>query len=315
MPNVIRVQLYHHQGMKPRKPEFQLKAQPTPEVNIHDDAQAVTLTSGRLTVHVEKQNDWQIDFKDGDRLITRSGWRGMGFVDTEDAAYQHGRYIHDQLALGVGEYVYGLGERFTPFVKNGQVVDIWNEDGGTSSEQAYKNIPFYLTNRGYGVLVNHPERVSFEIASEKVQRVQFSVPGEVLDALLKRGLEHHLALTYGDHVDVLEKLAQLRQSGDDFLLTRPVGTFSTHHPAVGKRRRHLLDPSWRWFAVCIGEQHEFGGAVVDPAVRFGRVLQILDVQPQFMRLHRDPQEPVDNQVVQNRNIKPAIGRRLVRQAL
>ncbi len=61
------------------------------------------------------------------------------------------------------------------------MVDIWNEDGGTSSEQAYKNIPFYLTNRGYGVFVNQPERVSFEVGSEKVERVQFSVPGETLD--------------------------------------------------------------------------------------------------------------------------------------
>lgn len=42
--------------------------------------------------------------------------------------------------------------------------------------------------------------------------VRFDRPaGEVLDALLKRGLEHHLALTYGDHVDVLEKLAQLAE--------------------------------------------------------------------------------------------------------
>jgi alpha-D-xyloside xylohydrolase len=64
-----------------------------------------------------------------------------------------------------------LGERFTPLVKNGQVVDrptlrgAWNEDGGTSSEWSYKNVPFYLTNRGYGVFVNHPERVSLEVAS------------------------------------------------------------------------------------------------------------------------------------------------------
>jgi alpha-D-xyloside xylohydrolase len=61
------------------------------------------------------------------------------------------------------------------------VIDLWNEDGGTSSEQAYKNIPFYLTNRGYGVFVNHPEQVSFEVASEKVERIQFSVPGESLE--------------------------------------------------------------------------------------------------------------------------------------
>lgn len=51
-------------------------------------------------------------------------------------------FILEQLAIDVGEYIYGLGERFTPFVKNGQVVDMWNEDGGTASEIAYKNIPF-----------------------------------------------------------------------------------------------------------------------------------------------------------------------------
>ena len=60
-------------------------------------------------------------------------------------------------------------------------MDIWNADGGTSSEQAYKNVPFYLTNRGYGVFVNDPGRVSFEVGSEVVSRVQFSVPGETLE--------------------------------------------------------------------------------------------------------------------------------------
>jgi alpha-D-xyloside xylohydrolase len=81
------------------------------------------------------------------------------------------------------------------------VVDLWNEDGGTSSEQAYKNIPFYLTNRGYGVFINHPEKVSLEVASEKVERVQFSVPGEALDYFLIYGptpkdvLQRYTALT------------------------------------------------------------------------------------------------------------------------
>lgn len=107
----------------------------------------------------------------------------------------------EQLSLGVGECVYGLGERFTAFVKNGQVVDLWNEDGGTSSEQAYKNIPFFLTNRGYGVFINHPERVSLEVASEKVERIQFSVPGENLEYFLiygpspKEVLSRYTALT------------------------------------------------------------------------------------------------------------------------
>lgn len=80
-----------------------------------------------------------------------------------------------------------MGERFTSFVKNGQSVDIWNEDGGTSTYQSYKNIPFYMTNKGYGVFVNHPEKVSFEAGTEQVSKVQFSVPGESLDYFFING--------------------------------------------------------------------------------------------------------------------------------
>ena len=61
---------------------------------------------------------------------------------------------------------------------NGQVINMFNEDGGTASEVAYKNIPFYMTNEGYGIFVDHTTPVSFEVASEKVEYVGFSVPGE-----------------------------------------------------------------------------------------------------------------------------------------
>ena len=195
MENIIRVQMTHHKGGKPPKPEFTLYPSPSP-VQIRDEEQAASLTSGQLTVRVQKGDTWRVAFLDGERLITDSAWRNLGVVDTPE-----GRFAFEQLGLSVGECVYGLGERFTPFVRNGQVVDLWNGDGGTSSEIAYKNIPFYLTNHGYGVFVNHPEKVSFEIASEKVERVQFSVPGESLDYFLiygptpKEVIERYTALT------------------------------------------------------------------------------------------------------------------------
>lgn len=37
------------------------------------------------------------------------------------------RFMLNELTLSVGETVYGLGERFGPFVKNGQTVGIWNQ--------------------------------------------------------------------------------------------------------------------------------------------------------------------------------------------
>jgi alpha-D-xyloside xylohydrolase len=195
MKDVIRVQVGHHKGEKPRKPDFTIHEE-TPQILTAQDEKAATLTSGNLSVRVNKGEDWLVEFLGNNRILTSSGWRSLGFVDTPQ-----GRFMHEGLGLGVGECVYGLGERFTAFVKNGQVVDMWNQDGGTSSEQAYKNIPFYLTNRGYGVLVNHPEQVSFEVASEKVERIQLSVPGERLDYFIiygptpKQILERYTALT------------------------------------------------------------------------------------------------------------------------
>ncbi len=179
MPGVIRVTVSHHLGARERGPHFELASS--------DELPAVdgtSLTSGELTARFRDGDEWGLDFFDaqGTRL-TGSGWKGMGVVDT--AGGEH--YVHEQLDLGVGEAVYGLGERFGPLVKNGQTVDIWNEDGGTSSEQAYKNVPFYLTNRGYGVLVDHPGKVSFEVASEVVSRTQFSVAGQTLSYLVIHG--------------------------------------------------------------------------------------------------------------------------------
>ena len=151
-------------------------------VEIDDGADSATLRAGELTARVKK-SDWGITFEAGGRVLTTSGWRGIGYMQTAD----RGNHVVEQLSLGVGECVYGLGERFTAFVKNGQVVEITNKDGGTASEQAYKNVPFYLTNRGYGVLVNETGPVSFEIASEKVARVQFSLEGESLEYFLIYG--------------------------------------------------------------------------------------------------------------------------------
>jgi alpha-D-xyloside xylohydrolase len=176
LPDVIRVQMFRHKGGRPRGPAFPLQADGA-KVTVRDGEEAVSLTSGDTTVTLRKKEGWNVAFTYKGERLTGSGYRGPAHI----ADVRGQTYMREQLDLDVGEYVYGLGERFTPFVKNGQVVDIWNEDGGTCTEQAYKNVPFYVTNRGYGVFVNHPELVSFEVASEHVSRVQFSVRGEYLE--------------------------------------------------------------------------------------------------------------------------------------
>ncbi len=183
MPNVIRVRLNRHAGGVKQSPEFELYGSET-NVQITNNDDLLALQSGELKVSINRNTGFASEFHYGDRRLTGSAFRRAAHIENKA---QGKTYFREQLDLGIGEYVYGLGERFTPFVKNGQTVDIWNEDGGTSSEQSYKNIPFYLSNKGYGVFVNHPEKVSFEVASENVSKVQFSVEGETLEYFIIGG--------------------------------------------------------------------------------------------------------------------------------
>lgn len=174
-PNVIRVKLEHFQGKKDNTPHFETYSIPCSPVITEDDIK-VTFQSGDLRAEINK-NKWEVNFFGNNRLLTSSGYRGMAHAWDVKA---NQTWMVDSLMLDVGECVYGLGERFGAYVKNGQTVDMWNADGGTASELAYKNIPFYMTNRGYGVFVENSSDVSYEVASEKVERVQFSCSGEVL---------------------------------------------------------------------------------------------------------------------------------------
>lgn len=151
--DIIRVQAYHFIGGAQKEPAFELNKEPCP-LDVSETAHELIISSGKLTAKIYK-TDFKIEYLYNGRLLTSTGKRNLGYITAPD-----GNYMREQLALDIGEKIYGLGERFTPFVKNGQSVDIWNEDGGTASELAYKNIPFYMTNKGYGVFVNDTGRVS-----------------------------------------------------------------------------------------------------------------------------------------------------------
>ncbi len=181
LADVIRVRVAHHTGAAPAL-KFPV-AEAKPAVDTIQNPEFTEITSGKLTARIHSGIGWNLEFLAGGQVITHQRDKGLAIV--KDPAGNH--HLSAQLALGVGENVYGLGERFTSFIKNGQSIDVWNADGGTSSEQAYKNIPFYLTNAGYGVFINHTGNVLMEVASEAVEKVQFSAQTQDLEYLVIYG--------------------------------------------------------------------------------------------------------------------------------
>ncbi len=193
MPDILRIQADHHMGRLERTPSFELKLDAPQKLQVEETKETITITSGSLSLVITK-NPWSMTYKSGGKVLTESRRRDLALMKT---AYKgdfyevdgdlEDTYMREQLGIDVGELLYGTGERFTPFVKNGQSVEIYNEDGGTSTEQAYKNIPFFLSNKGYGVLVNHPERVSMEFGTENVTKTSFCVKGGSLDYFFFNG--------------------------------------------------------------------------------------------------------------------------------
>lgn len=201
LENSIKVSIDHFIGEIKKDPSFTLYENSEFKPVINKTKNGYELISGKTMVKIGNQGGgWDISYWYEDKLLTKEGWRTTSLIeednwltknrnlakegerfyaDSDDSSCSS--YIREMLNISVGEYIYGFGEKFSSFVKNGQTVEVWNNDGGTCSEQSYKSIPFYVSSKNYGVFVNHPEKVTFEVASETVSKVAFTVQGQHLE--------------------------------------------------------------------------------------------------------------------------------------
>ena len=218
-PDVIKVSVVHHKGTLKNAPKFELNEDQgyIPEIKTGEDF--AEMTSGSTKVRIKKGFDWDVEFSYKGKRLTGGAWRATSYIEENQfradnrinsmrddsfwsyPADEHNTYIREQLTLGIGECIYGFGEKFTTFVKNGQNVEMWNSDGGTCSDQSYKCVPFYISSNGYGVFVNSSDKVSYEIASDTVSKVSITVPGEEIEYFviggenLHEGLSNYTTLT------------------------------------------------------------------------------------------------------------------------
>jgi alpha-D-xyloside xylohydrolase len=139
---VISFEVWHLAGTVRAKPEYELfpDGRPVQDSSIIRDQEGTRMESGRLAVVVGPDpHSFDIRFKDAhtNQEITSLLNRSVGFavnpppgnaMKLEDLRdFKH--YVFTQTELAVGESVHGLGERFGPFNKLGQNVQIWNSDG------------------------------------------------------------------------------------------------------------------------------------------------------------------------------------------
>jgi alpha-D-xyloside xylohydrolase len=100
------------------------------------------------------------------------------------------------------EHFYGTGERFGRLDLAGRTVTLENTDAlGTDSRKAYKNIPFYLSSRGYGLFMHSSCHIRLSFADISNRAVQGLVAETTLDLFFIGGgtpekvLYHYRSIT------------------------------------------------------------------------------------------------------------------------
>lgn len=169
-----------------------------PEINIACEDHRVNLNTkfGQLEMRLDKWEMLLVD-SNGDRCLQIGGEEQNNFGKWDSHSLGFCRNQRDDIDKAVAvecfeldqdEGIYGFGEDFMGLNKNGHTIDLYHEDAcGTMTPRAYKNIPFYLSTRGYGVYVNMPARMTFWVGSRMTNSIQLSVEDNYLDYFLILG--------------------------------------------------------------------------------------------------------------------------------
>ncbi len=172
-----------------------VRPDPDPRAGVEAEDGWLRLSTGPLTVEIEL-DPWSLRFlgQDGRELVAecascpdvtgrqRNLPFGRSSVDGDVVAY------HESLSIAADEHFVGLGEKFTAFDKRGQRAVMWNFDAfGAESDRSYKNVPFYLSSRGYGLLVDSGTATEFDLGQSTQSCVQIVVPDDLIDYYVLAG--------------------------------------------------------------------------------------------------------------------------------
>lgn len=86
------------------------------------------------------------------------------------------------LEIAPGERFCGTGERFAAPDLFGRRIDLVNDDAlGVNNDRAYKNIPFLLSSRPYGLFMHSTAKQRLDIGAQSTRALQWLVEDDALD--------------------------------------------------------------------------------------------------------------------------------------
>jgi alpha-D-xyloside xylohydrolase len=133
-------------------------------------------------------------FPDGKKEIKISAWDQFfpALLDAFALAFVEKNGVPDRTTISFhiepDEKFVGTGERFTKMDLSGHTFQLKNQDGqGVNNRRTYKNIPFYLSSRMYGVFMHTSAHSKFSLGDHSTRSAQLLTEEPVMDVFLIGG--------------------------------------------------------------------------------------------------------------------------------
>lgn len=169
---------------------------------------SIVYTGSHGTVQINK-NPWRIVLKDKTgRILTQTAT--LSDADSTQVKYtpfcfikrgsDNARRINPVFTLTADEMIFGCGESATGLNKAGQKVNLFVTDPqGPETDQMYKPIPFFMSNRGYGMFMHTSAPVTCDFGATYIGLNKLFMGDENLD----------LFVFFGEPKDVLNEYTDL----------------------------------------------------------------------------------------------------------
>jgi len=164
-----------------------------------------TSSAGSITI---VENPWHLEIRDaGGQLLTGTDHNDdnkttftpilpFSFVRR---ASDYSRSFNAAFTLSPGEKIFGCGESFTGFDKRGQKVVLWTDDAnGIQNPGMYKPIPFFMSNRGYGMFIHSSTPITCDFGNSFSGVNSLMIGDDELDLFVFLGTPKEILNEYTD---------------------------------------------------------------------------------------------------------------------
>ena len=195
---------------KPETDEVMLVAEPGKDNSwkMREVENSVVYTSQYGVVEIQK-NPWRIVLKDTKgRVLTQTA----AYIDSDSSQVKftpfsfvkkgsdNSRLINPVFTLAADEMIFGCGESATSLNKVGQKVNLFVTDPqGPETDQMYKPIPFFMSNRGYGMFMHTSAPVTCDFGATYIGLNKLFMGDENLD----------LFIFFGEPATILDEYTDL----------------------------------------------------------------------------------------------------------